>query len=71
MDTEAKKKLIIPVLVFLGVLAINTNTIINAVKAHDTTRTVIASGSTVIVLMLLIVVIRRAVNGAGSKPPEA
>jgi len=54
MDTEVRKKLIVPFIVFLGILGVNANTIINGINQHNTTRIVIASVSTVIVLGLLI-----------------
>jgi uncharacterized membrane protein YbhN (UPF0104 family) len=67
MDPEVRKKLIIPFVVFLAILAINTNTIINAVNQHNPTRIVIAAVSTVIVLGLLIFTVRKAGKG-GNKP---
>jgi uncharacterized membrane protein YbhN (UPF0104 family) len=60
MDPEVRKKLVVPFVVFIAILAINTNTIIKAINEHNTTRIIIASLSTVIVLALLLFTVRNA-----------
>ncbi|MEO6524089.1 MAG: hypothetical protein ABIN91_20560 [Mucilaginibacter sp.] len=60
MDTEVRKKLVVPFIVFLGILGVNANSIVNGINQHNTTRVVIASVSTVIVLCLLIFTIYNA-----------
>lgn len=71
MDPEIRKKLTVPIIVFLLILAINTNSIISGIKNHNTSRVGIAIISTLIVLVCLIVVIRNANKGGGNKTPEA
>ncbi|EHQ27809.1 hypothetical protein [Mucilaginibacter paludis] len=58
MDSELKKKLLIPFLVFVGLLALNANSIINAINQHQTSRVIIASASSVFIIIAFIVVIR-------------
>jgi hypothetical protein len=60
MDIEGRKKLIIPFIVFLCILGVNANSIVNGINNHNTTRVVIASVSTVIVLCLLVFTIYNA-----------
>jgi len=70
MDPEIRKKLTVPVIVFVLILAINTNSIINGIKAHNTSRVVIAIVSTVIVLACLIIMALNLNKNGGNKPPE-
>ena len=71
MDPEIRKKLTVPIIVFVLILAINANSIISGINTHNTSRVVIAIISTLIVLACLIVVVRNAGKTRGNKPPEA
>lgn len=71
MNPEIRKKLIVPFIVFLLILAINTNSIISGIQNHNTSRVVIAVISTVIVLACLLIMIRNLNKTGGNKPPEA
>jgi hypothetical protein len=71
MNPEIRKKLIVPFVVFLLILAINTNSIISGVENHNTSRVVIAVISTLIVLVCLLIMIRNINKTDGKKPPEA
>lgn len=66
MDAETKKKLIIPFVIFVALVALNINTIVNGIKQHNTNRVVIASVSCVLVFVFFVVVLRSA-NRGGNK----
>lgn len=63
MDTETRKKIIVPVIMFIAVLGINVNSIINGINQHNTSRIVIALASSLIVLICLVFLIRNAKKG--------
>jgi hypothetical protein len=68
MDTELRKKLIVPFTVFLGVFAININTIINAIAKHETWRVVVASVSCLIIIGAFFIVMRSIRNNNKKTP---
>jgi len=69
MDTELKKKLVIPFIVFIGLLAVNINSIVNGVNNHNTWRVVAATASCILIGIAFFVVIR-SIRKSG-RTPEA
>jgi len=58
MDSASKKKLIVPILVFLALLALNINSLVSGITHHQTSRVMLAIVSTAIIIVAFIVVLR-------------
>jgi hypothetical protein len=67
MDSASKKKLIVPCLVFVVLLALNTNSIINGINQHQTSRVVIAATSSAVIVIAFFLLLR-SVKRNSNKP---
>lgn len=69
MDSSIKKKLILPLIIFVGMMIVNTNSIISGVEQHQTSRIVVASASSVLMLgAVIFILIRMSKIKKGNSP---
>lgn len=58
MDS-VKKRLILPIIIFVGMMVVNTNSIISGIEEHQTWRIVVASVSSALMLGAVIFIFVR------------
>jgi hypothetical protein len=54
-----KKRLILPMIIFVGIMVVNTNSIITGIEEHQTWQIVVASASSALMLGAMIFIFVR------------
>ena len=69
MDST-KKKLIVPFITFLALMAVNVNTIVRGINEHQTWRIVVASVSGLLMIAFLIFILVRLSKNKKERPAD-
>jgi hypothetical protein len=66
-----KKRLILPMIIFVGMMVVNTNSIISGIEEHQTSRIIIASVSSALMLGAVVFILIRLSKVKKQETPES